>query len=98
MMVRQNKWRASRYGLDALLIDPLTFEPQSVQRITENLVQRLRPIAEELQCTHWLERLIKLSHGPGWADRQLAALHKAASPAEVVRQFTAESRISPAPV
>lgn len=98
MMVRQNKWRASRYGLDALLIDPLTFEPQSVQRITENLVQRLRPIAEELQCTHWLERLIKLSHGPGWADRQLAALHKAASPAEVVRQFTAESRISPAAV
>jgi carboxylate-amine ligase len=96
MMVRQNKWRASRYGLDALLIDPLTFEPQSVQRITENLVQRLRTIAEELQCTHWLERLIKLSHGPGWADRQLAALHKAASPAEVVRQFTAESRISPA--
>jgi len=98
MMVRQNKWRASRYGLDALLIDPLTFEPQSVQRITENLVQRLRPIAEELQCSHWLDRLIKLSQGPGWADRQLAALHKAASPAEVVRQFTAESRISAAPV
>ncbi len=97
MMVRQNKWRASRYGLDALLIDPLTFEPQSVQRITENLVQRLRPIAEELQCSHWLDRSIKLSQGPGWADRQLAALHQAASPADVVRQFTAESRISPAP-
>lgn len=98
MMVRQNKWRASRYGLDALLIDPLTFESQSVQRIAENLVQRLRPIAEELRCSHWLDRLIKLSQGPGWADRQLAALHKAASPAEVVRKFTSESRISPAPV
>jgi carboxylate-amine ligase len=98
MMVRQNKWRASRYGLDALLIDPLTFEPRSVQRITENLVQRLRPVAEELRCAHWLDRLVKLSRGPGWADRQLAALHKTASPVEVVRQFSSLSRISPAPV
>lgn len=98
MMVRQNKWRASRYGLDALLIDPLTFEPQSVQRITENLVQRLRPIAEELQCANWLDHLVKMSHGPGWADRQLAALHKAASPEEVVREFSAAARLSPAPV
>lgn len=94
MVVRQNKWRASRYGVEAELIDPLTFEPRCVREIVAELVTRLRPISQELGCEHWLDRVPRMAEGPGWADRQLSALQQLASPEAVVRKFTAASRIS----
>ena len=95
MMVRQNKWRASRYGLEAELIDPLSFEPRRVRAIVAQLVDELRPIAEELKCAAWLDRLGALSRGKSWADRQLAVLEDTGSPVEVVRHFTELSRLLP---
>ncbi len=71
MMVRQNKWRASRYGLDAVLIDPLTFEPRSTRDIVRWLVDELAPVGAELGCSVWLERAVALSQNQSWADRQL---------------------------
>jgi carboxylate-amine ligase len=94
MMVRQNKWRASRYGLAAELIDPLTFEPRCVRQIAADLVEWLRPVGHELGCGHWLDHVLRIAEGPCWADRQLAALAQAASPEDVVRQFTAASRMN----
>lgn len=97
MMVRQNKWRASRYGLEAQLIDPLTFEPQSVREIVASLVERLQPVATELGCANWLDRILRLSQGKSWAARQLEVLEQTGSPEEVVRQFSALARLdSPA--
>jgi glutamate---cysteine ligase / carboxylate-amine ligase len=97
MMVRQNKWRASRYGLEAQLIDPLTFEPQSVREIVASLVGRLQPVAAELGCSNWLDRVLRLSAGKSWAARQLEVLERTGSPEEVVRQFSALARLdSPA--
>ena len=53
-VVRENKWRAARYGLDAQIIvgedDALT----SVRDALEMLVQDLRPTAERLGCTEEL--------------------------------------------
>ncbi len=94
MMVRQNKWRASRFGLDAELIDPFTGEPHPVREIVRDLVERLGPIAEQLDCATHLERVSDLAAGKSWADRQLEALEKTGDPAEVVRQFTRQSRIT----
>jgi carboxylate-amine ligase len=95
--VRQNKWRASRFGLDAVLIDPLTFEPRSVPAIVGRMVDDLRPIAEQLQCVDRLEHVASLSRGTSWADRQLDTLHAKGNSADVVRHFTQAARISPAP-
>jgi carboxylate-amine ligase len=96
MMVRQNKWRASRYGLEAELIDPLTFEPRQVRDIVRRLVDDLRPVAEELRCGAWLDRVLALAQSKSWADRQLAVLAESGSPAEVVRHFSELSRLAPA--
>jgi carboxylate-amine ligase len=96
MMVRQNKWRASRYGLEAELIDPLTFEPRQVRDIVRRLVDDLRPVGEELRCTAWLDRVLALAESKSWADRQLAVLAESGSPAEVVRHFSELSRLAPA--
>ena len=93
MMVRQNKWRASRYGLEAQLIDPLTFEPQSVRQIVARLVEKLQPVAAELGCTNWLDRILRLSEGKSWAARQLEVLEQTGSPQEVVRRFSALARL-----
>lgn len=95
MMVRQNKWRASRYGLDAELIDPLSFEPRGAREVVSRLVDDLRPVGDELGCAAWLERLLAMAAGPSWADRQLAVLQETGSAEEVVRRFTAQSRVQP---
>jgi carboxylate-amine ligase len=96
MMVRQNKWRACRFGRRARLVDPLTHETRGVPDIVERLVLRLQPVAEELGCSEELGRVLPMVAEPSWADRQLALLEETGDPAETVRRLTAASRISPA--
>ncbi len=92
--VRQNKWRAARFGLDAVLVDPLTFERRDVPTIVSRLVHDLRPFAEQLQCTEELEHVATLSRGTSWADRQLDQLRATRSSVEVVRHFSQASRLT----
>jgi len=94
MMVRQNKWRASRFGLGAELIDPFTCEPHAVRAIVDDLVSKLQPVARKLQCTSHLNRVLDLARGASWADRQLEVLKKTGDPVEVVRHFSQSSRLS----
>lgn len=92
MMVRQNKWRACRFGLDAELIDPYTCEPQRVRDLVPQLVHQLKPVAQELGCEPYLECVEEIASGPSWAERQLEVLQRSGDPAEVVRHFTQKSR------
>ncbi len=60
MMVQQNKWRATRYGSEAKLVDSDSYRQRSVEDTTRSLIERLSPIADELQCSkelHWAENL-----------------------------------------
>jgi carboxylate-amine ligase len=94
MMVRQNMWRAARFGTRAELVDSFTFQIQPVADVVENLVDRLRPMAETLHCMHYLERCQQMIHAPSWAEKQLALLQETGDSAEVVRRLTAGSRVS----
>ena len=47
-MVRQNKWRACRYGMEAKLVDPLTYQAVPARRVVHNLIDRLEARGEEL--------------------------------------------------
>ena len=94
MMVRQNKWRASRFGNRAQLVNSYTYEVQPVSHIVRNLINRLRPTAEELSCEDNLLDVQRLADGPGWGERQRQILTETNDPAEVVRQLSAQSRIS----
>jgi carboxylate-amine ligase len=96
MMVRQNKWRACRFGNRAELVNSYTYELNSVEQVIDTLVERLRPAAEELQCLSYLEHTLDMARGPTWADRQLAILRETGDPAEIVRRLSSRSRISPA--
>jgi carboxylate-amine ligase len=95
MMVRQNKWRACRYGLSAHLVDPVSHQTESVQQVIERLVRRLWSTAEELRCQEELHRVLGISADESWADRQLKLLAETGDPAEMVRRLTEQSRITP---
>ncbi|RIK75104.1 MAG: glutamate--cysteine ligase [Planctomycetota bacterium] len=95
MMVRQNKWRAARYGVGAHLVDAMTFEVRPVKEIVGRLVERLLPVAEDLGCADHLDRCRLLAAGPSWADRQLALAAETGSLRETVRRLARQARISP---
>lgn len=91
MLVRQNLWRAERYGLDAALIDPFTHEPQPVRDTARRLLSQLESKAAELHCERELADVERLIQGPTWAERQLALLRETGDPAETVRRMIGAS-------
>ncbi|MDH3717663.1 MAG: YbdK family carboxylate-amine ligase [Planctomycetota bacterium] len=97
MMVRQNKWRASRFGVHAELVDSYTYEVRPIPVIIEHLVKRLRPAAEELGCWPYLEHCLTMANQQSWADRQRAILRETGQSREVVRILTEQSRIAAKP-
>ncbi len=97
MMVRQNKWRATRFGTAAQLVDSYTYQVVTVAQAVDNLVDKLTPVAANLGCEHHLERCRHIASSPSWADRQMSILAETGSAEEIVRQLTEVSRVSPFP-
>ena len=70
--VRENKWRAARYGLDAIIITDAAGNEELVRDHTIALLARLEPIAERLGCSEELAAVHGiLERGAGY-QRQLA--------------------------
>ncbi len=57
-VVRENKWRAARYGLDADIIVGEDDKTVPVRQALEDLVHELSPTAQKLGCTEELERVL----------------------------------------
>lgn len=93
MMVRQNKWRAARYGLSATLVDTFDYSEKSVPEIANGLVDKLRGVAQDLNCETELLIVRDIAAGVDWADRQRNILAATNQPEEVVKQLVAQSRI-----
>jgi carboxylate-amine ligase len=94
MMVRQNKWRACRFGVSAELVDSFTYQVHTVPQVVEELIDRLHVTAKLLGCTHHLEHCRTIANRPSWADRQVQILEETQQPSEIVRQLTQLSRVS----
>lgn len=94
MMVRQNKWRAARFGNRAMLVNPYTHEVRSVRDIAAWMIARLIPTAEELQCVDYLQHVQAIADGPSWAERQRQIFRETGDMAEIVRRLSREARIS----
>lgn len=95
MLVRQNKWRASRFGIQAQLVDLPDFETRSLEQIVGGLVARLRATADELGCIDHLEHCREMAAGPSWAERLLTMAADGVGFEEIVRRLTEQARISP---
>ncbi|WP_375480941.1 glutamate--cysteine ligase [uncultured Jatrophihabitans sp.] len=72
-LVRENKWRAARYGLDAEIVIDNTGRVQPVKDALYAVVEDLLPIARRLECSDELELIPKLVERGGSYQRQRAA-------------------------
>ena len=75
--IQENKWRAARYGLDAIIILDAEGNEQLVTEHLRETLKRLEPVAEKLGCSAELadvEKIIK--RGAGYQrQRRVAAEH-----------------------
>jgi carboxylate-amine ligase len=95
IMVQQNKWRASRYGNAATLIDSYNYAGRSTADAVGKLVDRLTPVAESLGCAKYMNHVREMATGPNWSTRQLEILEETGDPREIVRRLGVQSRVTP---
>ena len=65
--VQENKWRAARYGLDAVIILDADSNERLVTEDLDELLNRLEPVAKSLGCADELAQVSP--HLPGRARR-----------------------------
>jgi carboxylate-amine ligase len=98
VLLRQNRWRACRFGLDARLVDLATLEPQPARGAAEALIRRLEDISSRLGCHRELGHALEMTVRPTGAERQLLLYRETGDLTEVVRRISARSRLSVDPV
>jgi carboxylate-amine ligase len=69
-LLDENRWLAARHGLDAELLDPVTHTKRSARELTAELLEQLRPHAQELRCERELEGIEDLLRAGNGASRQ----------------------------
>ena len=92
-MIRENKWQAARFGLDAKLVDSSMYRLQPARELVREMVETLRPISEELDCADYLERVLAMAEEPNWSQRQVQLHEELGDPAAMVRRMTDASRL-----
>ena len=72
--VRQNKWRAARYGIDASIIVDEEGRQQALSTSVLNLCDELAPVAADLRCADELGRVAEIvERGPSYARQRAVA-------------------------
>jgi carboxylate-amine ligase len=86
MMVQQNKWRATRFGAGARLVNSDDYKQYSVQETVDHLIELLLPTARRLDCVEELQSASLLPGSTG-ARQQLEIFEETGSREEVVRRL-----------
>ncbi len=77
----ENKWRAARYGMDALLIVNRDTDERWVKDEIPALLQQLEPTAEQLNCVEQMMNLTRIiDHGAAYQRQRKAAQAAGALP------------------
>lgn len=74
--VTENKWRAARYGREAILITDRATTEYHVREWLQLLLPELLPVAKDLGCLNEIKQLPQLLAGPG-LSQQLSELYAA---------------------
>ncbi|MFV0373040.1 glutamate--cysteine ligase [Microbacterium sp.] len=94
--LRENKWRAARYGLGAFVIVDRDGTQRLVSDHVRELAERLRPIAVELRCVREFDGLHAiLAQGASYARQLVVADAADGDLGEVVRHLIREFRAGP---
>ena len=93
-ILRENKWRAVRHGLDADVICDNDGDHGPLREQIPDLVARLEPVAERLGCLDALRGLHRVLDEGGSYERQRRTLAKTNRLPDVVATLSAELRES----
>ncbi len=56
-ILRSNKWQAARYGLEGFYVDPFFARKYSMKEAALGLYRHVRPVAETLESSEYLDRI-----------------------------------------
>jgi len=84
-VLRQNKWRAGRYGLDADVIIDEAGTLQPVRDSISELLSEMAPMADRLGCESELAEVERILSGGASYSRQRAVVAEGASGREALR-------------
>jgi len=91
--VRENKWRAARYGMEAIIVQNAVGDERLVTDDIRDLITRLEPHAERLGCLTELHELdVILDKGASYQRQLSAAARNNGSLKSVVGHLVAELR------
>ncbi|RYY38260.1 MAG: carboxylate-amine ligase [Chitinophagaceae bacterium] len=83
-LINENKWRASRYGIDGYLIDFGKQEEVNTRVLIYELLDFVDDVVDELGSRHRLQYVHKMLEQGTGADRQLAVFEEHKNMTEVV--------------
>lgn len=75
-LINENKWRASRYGIDGRLIDFGKEEEVNTRALLYELLEFVDPVVNHLGSRHRIAYVNKMIEGGTGADRQLAVFEQ----------------------
>ena len=89
-VLKENKWRAARYGLSASLVVDGTGRTRPIQNLIEEAVEELTPYARRLDCESELTRILHILESGNSAQRQRRILDAHGDLRDVVTALRAE--------
>src|SRR6187402_1517699 len=89
-LLNENKWRASRYGIDGRLIDFGKEEEVNTRALIYELLDFIDPVLDHLGSRHRIAHVHKMLENGTGADRQLAVFEQTKSLASVAEHIQRE--------
>ena len=80
----ENKWRASRHGMNAIFYDAHERASVPAKDMARDLVERLKPHAQDLNCENELEGVLDIVEGGTGSQRQREIYERSGDFLEVV--------------
>ena len=89
-LINENKWRASRYGIDGFLIDFGKEEEVNTRALLYELLDFIDPVIDHLGSRHRLAHIHKILENGTGADRQLKVFEETKNLVSVVDYIRAQ--------
>lgn len=89
-LLNENKWRASRYGVDGHLIDFGKEQEVNTRALIYELLDFVDPVLDHLGSRHRLAHVHKILEGGTGADRQLAVFEQQKNLTSVVQYIQSQ--------
>jgi carboxylate-amine ligase len=88
-LLRENKWRAARHGMDAEIVSGEDGSLRPLREAVAELVEELRPVARRLGCEDELRGVLAMAARPSY-ERQRAVVADGGTVVDVTRALVEE--------